>query len=777
MSGKAPPRAPRALLHSLAASSSSATPSQPSPTTASSSRLGATPPTGPRSLTNARVHIQAPKGPRADTLTNGVNGHVAPAGPSPPTGPSASRYSQKGKHVEISWKSKASPDPSGQQSSSQPQINGSNGHTRPVAKLPTTDLNGQQIGLNPKAPAISFRLRPPPPQPKTEPPPPPPPTTEPPPPPPPSDDPPPPPPPTSEPPPPPPPSEKPPPPPSTPPPPPPIPSITPPPPPLPSEPSPPPPPPLDDFPPPPPPDEPCPPTPPPPSIPPPALPSASSSRLRTFSDHPPSTPHTPPPPPEPTSRPPPSPPRPPEPPKLYSLPPLPPWPPEPEAYPPGKNFKVLFDPLVDKDRDGKWKALIELVRASPVAPERLKGKGKGKEMFSRYNGEVIEGESEPIPSDPRKAKVKRLPPFRPARTELVEVKYEYDSNSAGPPPPTSVLVMNLSPLSSNQHIRRHFAVYGPIVSFEPQIDKSTGAALGIVLVTFSSHTEAKKCAEKENGKKFPQGMGLSISCVEGEDLCVILDGEGKKLKAVMKVLDDRKRLAREEKERSRRDKEKIEKMKQVTAAAAALWSKASPSSASGTPAHGGASWRTNHQLPRHASSRVSHLSHSLNGRSHESNKSTPRSGDRDDSYNSYTPKPSRAPPPLLVKARSIASKPSTSTHSLPARPNFPVSHSTRQDRGRRPFYNAFADDQDDDIRSRPRSPSPVSRRSGDYSKSGRQREHEVVLEQLARSGYDHVTVDDGTGGLLGGSVREEDVKEFFFGFKVDRVRKFYFVLF
>ena len=277
MSGKAPPRAPRALLNSLgtsAAAGSSATPSQPSPSTASSSRLGATPPTGPRSLAIGRAPPQAPKGPRADTLTNGVNGHVASSGPSPPTGPSASRYSQKGKHVEISWKSRPSPDPSGvnqpclwhlgdckliipffqQQSSSQPQINGLNGHTRPVAKLPTTDVNGQQIGLNPKGPAISFRLRPNPPQPKTEPPPPPPPTTEPPPPPPPTEDPPPPPPPpTSEPPPPPPPSEiPPPPPPSTPPPPPPSSSIPPPPPPLPSEP-PPPPPPEDDYPPPPPP--------------------------------------------------------------------------------------------------------------------------------------------------------------------------------------------------------------------------------------------------------------------------------------------------------------------------------------------------------------------------------------------------------------------------------------------------------------------------------------------------------------------------------------------
>lgn len=346
--------------------------------------------------------------------------------------------------------------------------------------------------------------------------------------------------------------------------------------------------------------------------------------------------------------------------------------------------------------------------------------------------------------------------------------------------------MNLSPLSSNQHIRRHFGVYGHIVSFEPQIDKSTGAALGIVLVTFSSHAEAKKCAEKEDGKKFPQGMGLSISCVDGEDLKVILDGEGRKLKAVMKELDDRKRREREEKDRLRKEKEKEEKMKQVNAVAAAISSKATPSSASGTPAHAGSSWRTNHQPPRHSSSRNSHLSYPLNGRHHDSNKSTPRSGDRDrdhDSYSSYTPKPTRAPPPSLVKARSIASKPSSAAqsapaHSLPPRPNFPVPHSTRHDRSRRPYYNAFADDQDDDIRARPpRSPSPISRRTGDYSKNGKQREHEVVLEQLAKSGYDHVTVDDGTGGLLGGSVREEDVREFFSGFKVDKVQGFLTVRF
>ena len=53
------------------------------------------------------------------------------------------------------------------------------------------------------------------------------------------------------------------------------------------------------------------------------------------------------------------------------------------------------------------------------------GKGKGKEIILRYNGEVIDGEHEAVIRDPRKeTKVKRLPSMRPVRTELVQCKYE-----------------------------------------------------------------------------------------------------------------------------------------------------------------------------------------------------------------------------------------------------------------------------------------------------------------------------------------------------------------
>ena len=46
----------------------------------------------------------------------------------------------------------------------------------------------------------------------------------------------------------------------------------------------------------------------------------------------------------------------------------------------------------------------------------------------------------------------------------------------------------------------------------------------------------------------------------------------------------------------------------------------------------------------------------------------------------------------------------------------------------------------------------------------------MVLEELAKNGYEHVTLD-GHGGQLGSVVREEDVRLFFQGFKVDKVSR------
>jgi histone-lysine N-methyltransferase SETD1 len=122
MSGKAPPRGPRALLGSLpqlqqnqtASSSSQSTNPPPQPQTPQSSptalsatpvkRIGAVPPTGPRSLTNGRQ--PPPPGPKQL-----LNGRSSPTSSSPiiPTGPHAL---QSNRHP-ISIKGKIPDKPSG----------------------------------------------------------------------------------------------------------------------------------------------------------------------------------------------------------------------------------------------------------------------------------------------------------------------------------------------------------------------------------------------------------------------------------------------------------------------------------------------------------------------------------------------------------------------------------------------------------------------------------------------------------------------------------------
>ncbi|KAF8884232.1 hypothetical protein CPB84DRAFT_1789433 [Gymnopilus junonius] len=226
-------------------------------------------------------------------------------------------------------------------------------------------------------------------------------------------------------------------------------------------------------------------------------------------------------------------------------PPLPSWPPAQSEYSPGRAFKVLFDPAVDSASSSYtlfqypntrlpsyYRGLIEHVRKH--------SKGKGKEILYRYEGEVLRPgpdemdigdmkEDEVVPSDPRKnTSIRRPSLIRRVNTELIPLKYEYDVNSTGPPPlPNTV----------------------PSLSFEPQIDKENGSALGIVFVKFQTHEEAKRCVEREHGRK--GGIGaLGVSMMkpgEVEEWKVVFDGEGVKLKAVLKELDERKKKEREDK--------------------------------------------------------------------------------------------------------------------------------------------------------------------------------------------------------------------------------------
>lgn len=199
-----------------------------------------------------------------------------------------------------------------------------------------------------------------------------------------------------------------------------------------------------------------------------------------------------------------------------------------------------------------------------VFQDRVKGKGKGKEIVYRYEGEILShGEWIPVPGhgdlwirepeipakppDPRlNSNVKR----RPLREELGHVSYEYEHGiSTTPPPPTALLLTNLSPLTSNTQLRAHLGGYGPIKVFEPKIDKENGMALGVVWIDFRTHEDAKRCFDGICGPGLDiRGIGGSLKILLGasaEDVKVMFDGQGKRVAAVIKELEDRKRKRKE----------------------------------------------------------------------------------------------------------------------------------------------------------------------------------------------------------------------------------------
>ncbi|PPQ92507.1 hypothetical protein CVT25_010340 [Psilocybe cyanescens] len=871
MSGKAPPKGPRALLGTPGASSSGPSSSSSSlPSSAhgfaqpphsqshvsvprapqsslsqnSSSRIGAAPPTGPRSL-QANMHSRPPPpGPK-----HLYNGHPSSGGLNG-LGSQALRndrfpVSFKGKKQESgpSGRGNSSLQSSNSQSNTWPEsvVNGSaNGiasgsstvykpNSRPSSPTTPVVRPGE---LKQDRPSVHFSIQmkhpardrpafgqdtpPPPPPPNYDPPPPPPPSQPPPPPPPPpssefEEQPQPPPPPPSEPvPPPPPPS-------STPPPspPPPLPPASSPPPLPPSLASPPPPPhsnfPIPPSPPkydpsPPPPQSPSPPPPPPPPvhveeperspspviIPPPPHPSLPYPPLRHSVE-----------PPRPISLPPrPATPswrssshsrepqryRPPEPesPKkqVYSLPPIPAWPAPRSEYPQGlRTYKMLYDPAVDSaiatassssSHSGPvyppyksasyYRALIEHVRKhtadqEPDQEPRIRGKGKGKETLSRFEGEVVGSvesdetgvkEEEIVVRDPRLDKSIRRPNvLKPPRYEFIEVRYEYDSNSTGPPPPTSVLITGILPLTPNPVLRRTFAAYGNVISFEPQIDKENGSALGILYIKYQNHEEARRCVEREHGRKGGVVAGLPMKPGEVEEWKVVLDGEGTKLRAVIKELEERKRREREDKRRGYAGSSANGHAMPMSMS----MSSATPMSSSGTP-------QSVAQSP--APKRLGILGHAAPP-SHLSNSLPPKPVVVEEP-------PKKAPPPAaLLKARAEAEERGRKVEvkSKPA----------AQPRPTRMLPVKFSSYQASPM-NLSRSPSPSSggarhahaagtgaaAAANPKSAADKEKQRQEVVRELAENGFDHVKMQGSV--QLFASVSDETVKDFFSMFPV-----------
>ncbi|KAF8958959.1 hypothetical protein BDZ97DRAFT_1761764 [Flammula alnicola] len=842
MSGKAPPKGPRALLGTQAgpsgpASSSSSLanahsvaqqpPAHPQPPRAPqsalppnpNSRIGATPPTGPRSLQANNHSRPPPPGPKH--LLNGHSHHSSSGGPNG-LGPHALQSNRhpisiKGKKRDIgpnvgtnhSWQSSHS------QSHPWPEsnVNGvsvassSSAHKLSISPTSASTPNIRPGELKQDRPSVHIPMQPrlgrdrpatsteqpPPPPPNYDPPPPPPPTQPPPPPPPPSTvpepQPAPPPPPPSEscPPPPPPPAS--PPPPSPPPlppassPPPLPPSISPPPPPPPSEPSLPSPPPPAEQPPPPP----SPPPPPPPPTEPPRSPSPvivppPPPKVPTHISLPPRPPSPPSWNPSPRSREsssryrPPEPVPAPEPPKKApSLPPLPAWPPPRSEYANHRSFKVLYDPAVDSASASSsssaynsqtyphthspayYRQLIEHVRnhagSAAVVQDRIRGKGKGKETLYRMEGEVIAAvgpddgfkEDEPVVRDPRKVKsLKRPNLLRSGRNDFVVTKYQYDENSTGPPPPTSVLITNISPLTSNHALRRNFGQYGPLITFEPQIDKENGSALGVLFIKFQTHEEAKRCVERENGRKGGiAGLTMSVKQGEIEEWKVVFDGEGSRLKAVLKELDERKKREREEKRRG------------VVPNGIINATPGSSRDAAGTPYSG---------IQSPAPRKVAHPP------------TQPKAGaQRPTGLANSTVAANLPPKPSAEVVNQEDSKPIDALEKARAdareRNRKASTKNGATARGRNGLQVKYGAYQASPMNIS-RSPSPSAVRNpamnlGPKSAADREKERQEVVRELAQNGQDHVKVQGGV--QLVASVKDDDVRAFFDGFVIDKI--------
>ena len=287
-------------------------------------------------------------------------------------------------------------------------------------------------------------------------------------------------------------------------------------------------------------------------------------------------------------------------------------------------------------------------------------------------------------------------------------------------------------------------MHGTVLSFEPQIDKENGSALGIVFIKFSTHEDAKMCVAKENGKRLGPASGFSFGSLsggDGEEIRVVLDGDGVKLKAVLKELEERKRKEREAKKR----KDKEAKLKEANASWGVNTAVSTPNSV-----------QTAQQRPQGSHPAIH--SQSAPGKSSLPPNPQANAGSSQDASSAPPPR-IRKPPPALVQARMMVLKgfsaPNASRLSA-VKEQTPTHSSSSTPMLNRPHHPTH-------IRDAPsRSPSPAPRMPTQASESTKQKEHEDILHALAKNGMDHVRIE------LGGNVSEDEVREYFDGFKVDK---------
>ena len=339
-------------------------------------------------------------------------------------------------------------------------------------------------------------------------------------------------------------------------------------------------------------------------------------------------------------------------------------------------------------------------------------------------------------------------------------------------------------MTPTQHLRRNFQQYGNLVSFEPQIDKENGSALGILFLKFSLHEEAKRCVEKEHGRK--GGLTSLVKSGEVEEWKAVLDGEGLKLKAVLKGLEDRKRREKEDKRREKEWGSPFLPNGVVNAVASGssgsasgkngkadtpLSGKQSPAPRKGPnlPPHP----RNSQQRPSDINGRTTHHSSRPDPpKDSTSSSSRPPTGDStpqnkpDNNKDSAETKLSAVLDPTTAALQRAREGVNTMEPGLPSSKTNP--NATTRGRNMQSKYEGYK-------AHTSRSPSPImdAPRPGAKSVADREKDHEEVVRELVENGHDHVMIPGGVQWMA--TVKDEDVTVFFEGFDVDKVRDYFFL--
>lgn len=342
----------------------------------------------------------------------------------------------------------------------------------------------------------------------------------------------------------------------------------------------------------------------------------------------------------------------------------------------------------------------------------------------------------------------------------------------------------MPPLVQQSKLKGYFEKYGPISSFEKEMDPVTGAALGIVTIQYATHEQARECVAKEDGKRYNAGVGLGLASSMGkgveEPMKVVFDGEGMKLKAVLAEVGERSKRDRDEKRRLQAMRERGE-----IGSAASLPNGLQPptGTSQGAQVNGHAIAGLPQRLPPPRRQPPPSLVRARRAIANYSDNASPNPNPNSAPYpslpsNSLTHGPSATQALKTNVGSHTTSSPrsssSTPIHPLPARPVTSYPHSRSISHSRLSIQHSAHSALTAESTPRPsRSPSPEvlglprTSKTDEKLKEERETERIAVLRELANNGKEHVWIDGSQ--LSGGAVTEDDVRRFFKQLKVEQV--------